>query len=276
MNNIKLLLISLLSLMLTLASCDKDNSPAGGDYKTGEFVNTWCSVGSDGEYTILKLSNTHYVSGTEATYNEGALTQVPLIGTWSYYASNNIIVIQTSFPESDGSITTLTSSYKVTELGNGRMILRNQDTGLNETFYRVAESITLSVGEKLSTLISTDGQYQTSDPYVISIENDLGPLAVGSGHAFLIVTDKSSSYVIECKVLHQTEVFSGYLGGSIEAIIDKYGEPDKSGMVGVNPAILYNHNLPDGISGLQIQYDATSSEVTRIICILYTSDAADE
>lgn len=276
MKKYSLFILSLLSSLLMFISCDKDDdTPRGGDYTPADFINTWVEFGTEGQYTSLTLANTHKVSGKEVYLNNGVLTSATISGTWMYYPSNNVLLIQTGRISADGYQQTHTTSYSIRELDHGRMTLVNQDTGSTETYYRLERQVTLSVGDKMDNVVPTGADCQSSDPDIISIEAGSTPVAAGSGTAFLLVSTESEAYVIECKVLHQSEIYTGYLGGSIEDVLAQYGEPDITGMIGENMAILYNMDPTTGIKALQVQFDATTLEVTRIL-IQYSDPAVWE
>lgn len=260
------ILFSLLSSLFLLLSCsdDKDKDTLG-NFQSVDFVNTWVEFGSDGQYTTLTLANTHRVTGKEVFLEEGALVNASISGTWMYYHANNILLIQTGRVSEDGIQSVHSTTYKVRELANGRMTLTNQETGATDTYYRLAEQLTLKVGAKADADIPAGANCQTSDPDVIAIEEPEGPVAVGSGTAFLLVSTDAGAYVVECKVLHQTEIFTGYIGGSVEAVLEEYGEPDVTGMIGVNMAVLYNLDPATGLKALQVQFDPETLEVTRIL-----------
>ncbi len=253
--------------LTVLVSCSNDDSPkeVSPKYKSELFVNTWCTIGEFGESTVMTLANTHKASVNENSLDGDKFMSISFSGTWMYYPNNNILVIQFGYQSSSDNYSIHTTSYKVRELKDGKMVLVNQETGSVETFVRLTDSLNVSVGEDIDHLTVGYTNLYTSNPDVISIDSSGSPKIVGVGTAYLILMSDSESCALELTVLHQSQVFVGYLGKSVEDILEVYGEPDVIGTIGVNPAILYNKNLEEGISAVQVQYDGLSLEVTRIL-----------
>lgn len=263
----KTICLSFFIALTALVSCSKDDSPkeVSPEYKSDLFVNTWCTIGEFGESTVMTLANTHKVSVSENSFDGDKFMSNSFSGTWMYYPNNNILVIQFGYQSSSDNYTINTTSYKVKELKNGKMVLINQDTGSVETYVCLTDSYNVCIGEDIDHLTVGYTNLYTSNPDVVSIDISGSPKVVGAGTAYLILMSDSESCAIELTVLHQSQVFAGYLGKSVEEILEVYGEPDVSGTVGVNPAILYNSNLEEGLSAIQVQYDGLSLEVTRIL-----------
>lgn len=266
MKRFSFVIITLIIPMFTLmVSCrdDEDKDFGTSEYTPAQFVDTWCNISDNGQSKVLTLENTHKVSLVDKFLSEDRLVSEIISGTWMYYANSNILVIQYGSLASSEIYAHHTSSYKVRELKEGKMVLLNQFAGAAETYYRLKDKITVEVGETINNIVKTDN-YQISDSSVISVDSSGNVSVIGVGTSYLIVNDEDDSYAIEINVLHQSQIFISWLGQSVEKVLEKYGDPDVMGMIGVNPAILYN-NPNNGIAAIQVQFDMTSFEVTRIL-----------
>ncbi len=262
----KSFLLMVLSTFMFFASCSKDEpKEVSPEYKAALFVNTWCTSYGNGQSTLLTLANTHSVTLVETAIVDGNTTTQTISGSWMYYPENNILVIQYGYASSPDNYTITSASYKVRELKNGKMVLLNQETGAINTYFRFADSFTATVGETLDNLVSASTLIESSNPAVISILSSGIPEVVAVGKAYLFLSNDTNAYAIEIIVLHQSQIFVGYLGRSIVDVLEVYGDPDVTGTIDKSFAILYNTNLEEGLSAIQVQYDPVTLEVTRIL-----------
>lgn len=269
----KFVLFLIVCTLTLFVSCDKDNeTDVLPSYKAEMFINTWCSFDSFGQSTILTLANTHKVLVEDTSRSDDKTVSINGTGTWMYYPNNSILVVEVSYKTSSGNYSSNRTSYKVKELTRGKMTLINQETGNVETYYKLSESLNVTIGESLENIIPSNANIECSNTDIISVDSNGKPVAKSYGVAFILIETENEYYIVKVTSLHQSQVLTGYLGESIEKILEVYGEPDVMGSIGESLAIVYRNNLSEGLSALQVQYDPLSLEITRIL-VQYSSQS---
>ena len=268
----------LLSLgIVFMASCNDDENEKKGKFESSQFEGEWCmlsgTTATDLVLTAKSLSGAVYVNVTTTPRVKDELS-----GSWSYTPNSEMLQMNIIY-----SISSLqkASYYKVINCTDHMLLLREQETGSEDIYYKVVASPTLELGQSCDIDLPNfpNADYVSSNPAIATVDAQGRVTAVGQGLAFITVSTLQGSVVVKVNVVGNVYKLVDDLTSDIDAVMSAHGTPDVTGQSGQNSAIVYRQpTFVTGISAIQYQYDESTREVTRILTLYkeeadYESDA---
>lgn len=266
--NRKLTWSLLAGLMIFLPSCcDSDDEASVASIDATLIPGEWCSMSAYGDAVVLDMAYNHSYKGYSYSVENGLTNEEVLSGAWMFYSSNATIVLSVLNSQLQNS----TTSYSVKELNENKMVLLNKELGSTETYYPLASTENLSVGDVLGS--SEESISYVSNDNVINVDVETGRAeVVGAGTTFVMIERNGNNYVKKIIVNQFMDQFLGHIMGNIDDVLEIYGTPDVTGTVGEVSAVLYRENIQAGINSIQFNYDETTRQITKIILKYGDSD----
>ena len=257
----------LLSLgIVFIASCNDDENEKKGKYESSQFEGEWCmlsgTTATDLVLTAKSLSGAVYVNVTTTPRVKDELS-----GSWSY--TPNSEMLQMNFIYSISSLQKA-SYYKVINCTDYMLLLREQETGSEDTYYKVIGTQKLELGQTYDINVPNfqNADYVSSNPAIAAVNAQGRVTATGQGVAFITVSSLQGSVIVKVNVAGNVDRFVGELFSDIDAVMAAHGTPDVTGQIGQNRAIVYRQpSFASALSTIQYQYDESTREVTRILTL---------
>lgn len=257
------IVVALIAVALT--SCNDDDDIAmesSSPSYNSEIVGEWAWIGDNGEYTLINLDDNHTVKGeTYVSMPEGNKS-VSLSGIWYYYASGGVLRIRGNV---DNSLHYHDINYQLKKSGKNSMLFVNQEVHSEQLFLRVKQSMEIYVGDFLEI---NDGEIKNAESIIDVTTGE----AKAPGICF--IEYGTDGDVCRVNVLHRVEKYMNLISDNIDDVLKAMGSPDVQGTVGNNQAVLYRQSLNvDYISAVQIHFDDSTREVTKILVQYKDTDA---
>ena len=147
--------ISIAFVVITICfiACGPDEEPTP-TYNDNLFSNSWCWVDESGlAATEMTLSSSHSINGIiYQAINDKLTIYEKISGTWVYASANNILNTQILHSKTMQQEST---SFKIIKLDAYTMQLRNQETGADETYYKLVKTYDVNKGEEFDIINSS-------------------------------------------------------------------------------------------------------------------------
>lgn len=264
MKRINILLISSI-LYVGLIACSNDETDSMV-VDTSLFAGEWCMVDESGEIIEMTLSNSHTVEGSLYFNEEGVTTLYETIsGIWVFYPANNVMVMQIYH---SSTMIESTTSYIVEKLDDKTLRIRNQDLGNVEAYYRLINTMSMSLGEQLNISdvgIESANKFYSTNTDILTVDASGNVTALNSGTAYIMTELDHQAAFIKINVESRMDVYGREVCMYVEDIIGLHGTPDYEGEQNGRNTIVYMESLQDdGLIGTQYYYDTNSHVITQI------------
>ena len=262
-----------MALSFGLVSCSSDSNSETdntGTYTKEKFEGNWCAL--EGAVAMLLTLESSSLNGEVYLNLPTTPTKYEtLSGSWVYYPTNDMLRMQILHSQ---TLQSQTEDYKVLQLNDKVLKLREQSTGAEDVFYRMVDTKTVKQGTTFNINFVSSVGYNSSNPSIASVDNNGMVKANSQGVAFIsIFTQDDQMVVVKVQVKGTVEFFVDEVMSNIDDVLSRYGTPDDKGKIGENQAIVYrNPTSYPAISALQYQYDETTREVTRILTMYNTQN----
>lgn len=259
-------IVAILSLvgLFFLGSCSDNNDELITQSRDMSLLlGNWCTVNDFGQATVLELYSSHRISGVSYYSGDEGNKEEAFSGVWVYYSNNDVLSMQLVY---SSSLQANSTSFKLVTLTENELSIANQD--LNESsvsYYHLKGTKSASIGETIQLDGNGISSVVSSNPSSVVAKSDGTVKAVAPGKSFVLVVDENGSHYVIVDVESIEDMFMSEVIGNIDDVLATHGTPDVEGTIGMNSAVLYRTNLPDGYKALQYQFDATTREVTRIL-----------
>jgi len=263
-----------LCCLSVFTSCKKDDDEQPEIFRS-QLMAEWCTLDDyDNSATVLKLD---YADFAWKTYQNISTTPAligDLTGYWSYSADSRVIAMSINYSGLDDLSTQKTSieSFSVAKLTDNSMTLRDTEYGTETTYYRVVESHENVSGEAFEISYGKDTtavrSFTSANPSIAQVDNSGYVTTNKTGITFITVNIGDDVAIVKVEVKSRVGVFVQELSWKIDDVLTAHGQPDNSGNVGQNMAIIYRQSIFDkALSAIQYQYDESTREVTRILTV---------
>ena len=190
-----------LFISLTFIACDSDKEESRiTDDRV--FYGEWCQISSDG-YRIRDIIFERLNYSEEQFFDKEQTHHATISGRWSFIAASNIIEMTgTRTWTAISAKEPVNETFVVIQQNEWLLELRNQSLGSIETFYKVVESLNLSINKTanidyLSNESITVTNLVSSNPEIAKIESDNSITAVNSGIAYITITANVGKMIVK-------------------------------------------------------------------------------
>ena len=262
-------------LGLAMASCSSDEEEQRKSaLSEGAFLGKWCSLDISGGIAVeMDFAGSHTMEGKIYTHlNDYPTCSGMTSGTWNFNASSSVLVVRMGMVSTNNITTT---SYKVQKADSFSLQMQDQETGVNDVFNRLVaqlegeQGVRLQLGESLPDGFAASSCVSTNSEVAQWTGQDGQVLLKKQGVAYLVVSNGQDNVVVKVTVNGRVRRMLALLDGTIDQVYAAYGTPDATGTLNSgdnrNPAVLYKNpvSMPM-LSNLQVMYDETSGQVTRV------------
>ncbi|MBP5340108.1 MAG: hypothetical protein J6Z14_12550 [Prevotella sp.] len=264
-----------LCCVAVFTGCKKDDDEAPV-ILSADMFGEWCSLADyDNSATVLRLGrNMDLTWNTYQNITTNPKLSEELSGYWIYHTDSRVIAMNVNYSKRDDMITenTVTESFNVAKLTKNSMTLRDMQYGSETTYYRVVESHENVYGEAFDISYGKDTtavkSFTSSNPGIARVDNTGHVTTNNAGIAFITVHIGDDVAIVKVEVKTRVGVYVQELSLTIDDVLAAHGQPDNSGAVGQNMAIIYRQSIFDeALSAIQYQYDTSTREVTRILTL---------
>lgn len=184
-----------------LGSCSKDNNEIEPLFDTSVLYGEWYS-NIDGVVTDLKLSSMTLAGSVYKTEESELVLFEKWTGPWVYLTENKILNMSILHSSTQHETT---HYYKIVKVDDYSLSLRDQEFGFVDSYSKIVESKKLGVGEEydigyLKTKLITATNYNSSTPFVASVDDNGLILAKKTGIAFISVSTNVGTIIIKIEV----------------------------------------------------------------------------
>ncbi len=275
--NLKSILFLSLSLLL-LSACGDDEEDTQKheepELTQEDFCADWYSMEKSGLSATSLLMTKSY--SLQRTIYANPKTENSVLdyadGKWVFYPENSVLRLD-AFSKTTGY--SEVEDYKVLSLGKYEMTLRSVELGLVQNFHKVLGAISSTAGTEvnLSELDFFEGinakSFVSYNTEIAQVSKDGIVSVVGSGETYIEVATEDGAFVVKVLSVNNVEIHVSEIGQNFNDVVVRYGEPSKVADLG-NGIIgnLFNDpSVEPFVSRLQINYDAETFEVTRVMVV---------
>ncbi|MCM1313691.1 MAG: Ig-like domain-containing protein [Bacteroides sp.] len=273
----------LFSLILCLAACsnDDDNNTSSNEISPSQLYGEWLLYDEMyGQYfTEVQIDKSYsYKSVVYAVQNGKTQISDTQSGYWALFVNTKSIRIN-ALSEATGIQETL--DFELVEIDNYKHVLRDKNLNSRDTYYKVASSYNVTVGENIALNMSDMNfnavKYSSINTRVATVTNTGLVKATGYGVTFIVVEDnKNNKIAIKVEVSSRVSIHASEVNGSIDNIYKVYGsKPDQKMDLGNGTIAIAYRNIsvePTAI-GIEVYYNSTSKIVTRILVIYKSKES---
>ena len=264
--------ILLLALTMGLASCSDDSETENtGSFTQAQFQGKWCAL--EGPVAmVLTLESSSLEGEVYLNLSTTPTKYETLSGSWVYYPTNDMLRLQVLHSR---TLQSESQDYKVLQVNDKVLKMREQETGAENIFYRMLDTKTVKQGAVFNIDYPASVGYASSNSSIASVTDDGQVRANGQGVAFISVyTQDDQMVIVKVHVEGVIETLVDEVMSDIDKVLSRYGTPDAKGQMGGNQAILYRNPASyPALAALQYQYDESTREITRILTVYNSQDA---